>query len=107
MRYAPKEWKSVAILMRDSTYSVLEALESGPKRWTDLKEAAGLTDGGLQKVLREMIVMGLVEEGLSGKGSGFKEKRYRLTDATKREQILDKAKELKISLEKISPKDNN
>ncbi len=101
MRYAPKQWKSVAVLMRDSTYGVLEALESGPKRWTDLKEAARLTDGGLQKVLHEMIRIGLVEENLSEKESGFKEKRYRLTQGAKRERVLEKARDLRKSLEKL------
>ena len=39
MRYAPKHWGSVAILMRDSTYSVLEAVIEKPKGWKELKES--------------------------------------------------------------------
>lgn len=102
MRYPPKEWKLVAILMRDSTYSVLEALTEKSLGWTDLRETTGLTDGGLQKVLRELIRMNVVEEVLVKKDSGFKEKRYLLTSEARRERIYEKAKELRRSLEKLA-----
>ena len=102
MRYAPKEWKAVAVLMRDSTYSVLEALTDSPKTWTELRDAAGLTDGGLQKVLKEMIARNLVEEKLLSKKTGFKEKKYSLTSKAKKEKIYQKAKNLKESLEKLA-----
>ncbi|MFH1895164.1 MAG: hypothetical protein ABIJ74_01090 [archaeon] len=102
MRYSPKEWKAVAILMRDSTYAVLEALTESPKTWTELKTAANLTDGGLQKVLKEMINRNLVEEKLISKKTGFKEKKYSLTVKAKKEKIYEKAKQLKQSLERIN-----
>lgn len=104
MRYAPKQWKAVAILMRDSTYSVLEALTKGSKSWTELRDAARLTDGGLQKVLKEMIARRLVEEKLLAKKTGFKEKKYSLTAKAKKEKIYLKARDLKESLEKIAKK---
>jgi DNA-binding HxlR family transcriptional regulator len=102
MRYPAKKWRIVAILMRDSTYSVLEALNEGPKGWTDLREAADLTDGGLQKVLQELIRIRLVEETFVVKPTGFKEKKYTLTGPAKKSQIYEKAKDLKESLEKIA-----
>lgn len=101
MRYAPKEWKGVAILMRDSSYKVIEALIAGNSTWTDLKEHADLTDGGLQKVLRELIKNGLVEEGLEKTATGIKAKRYYLSQKAKKEKIYEKAKELKESLERV------
>ena len=101
MRYTPKEWKAVAILMRDSTYAVLEALTEGPKGWTELKDAARLTDGGLQKVLKEMIARNIVEEKLLSKKTGFKEKKYSLTLKAKKEDIYRKARVLKESLQRL------
>jgi len=53
MRYKPSEWGAVALLMRDSTYKVLEAISSGPKSWSELVRATGLTEPGLLKVLKE------------------------------------------------------
>lgn len=102
MRYAPKKWNAVAVLMRDSTYSVLETLTENPKGWTELKEATGLTDGGLQKVLKEMLKRNLVEEKLISKKTGFKEKKYALTFKAKKERVYKKARDLKESLERIS-----
>jgi len=101
MRYAPKEWKGVAILMRDSSYRVMEALISGKDSWTEIKEHAGLTDGGLQKVLRELIRTGIIEEGLEKMASGIKAKRYYLSKKAKKEKIYEKARELKESLERV------
>jgi len=101
MRYTPKEWKAVAILMRDSTYAVLEALTEGPKGWTELRDAARLTDGGLQKVLKEMIARNIVEEKLLSKKTGFKEKKYSLTLKAKKEDIYRKARVLKESLQRL------
>ncbi len=101
MRYAPKEWKGVAILMRDSSYKVIEALIAGKSTWTDIKGHADLTDGGLQKVLRELIKNGLVEEGLEKTSTGIKAKRYYLSTKAKKEKIYEKAKELKESLERV------
>lgn len=102
MRYAPKNWKFVAILMRDSSYKVIEALLGGSKSWTELKSAAELTDGGLQKVLKEIIRLRLVEEKLEKTGTGIKAKRYFLSKKAEKEKIYQKAKELKDSLERIS-----
>lgn len=104
MRYPSKKWKVVAVLMRDSTYSVLEALTEGPKTWTNLRNAVGLTDGGVQKVLKELLKMGIVEEVLISTEGGFKEKKYALTSKAKKERIYEKAKELKVSLEKVAGK---
>ncbi len=101
MRYAPKEWKGVAVLMRDSSYKVMEALLAGKASWTDLKGHAGLTDGGLQKVLRELIKTKIVEEGLEETPTGIKAKRYYLSPKAKKEKIYEKAKELKESLERV------
>ncbi|MBR9682553.1 MAG: hypothetical protein GOV02_02670 [Candidatus Aenigmarchaeota archaeon] len=102
MRYAPKEWKAVAVLMRDSTYSVLEAVEGSPKTWTELKKAANLTDGGLQKVLTEMLKRNLVEDVFVKEKSEFKVKKYAISEHAKKEKIYKKAKELKKSLEKVA-----
>ena len=102
MRYPAKKWKAVAILMRDSTYSVLEALIKGPKRWTELREYADLTDGGLQKVLKELIKSNVVVEVLVKTESGFKDKKYALSETARKEKIFDKAKELKESLERVA-----
>jgi len=102
MRYAPKEWKGVAVLMRDSSYKVMEALLVKKSSWTELKTHAGLTDGGLQKVLRELIKTGIIEEKLAETTTGIKAKRYYLTEKAKKEKIYEKAKELKESLERLS-----
>lgn len=102
MRYPPKKWKVVAVLMRDSTYSVLETLTESPKTWTELKKAVGLTDGGLQKVLKDLLRMNIVKEVLISTERGFKEKKYALTDKARKERIYEKAKELKSSLEKVA-----
>lgn len=103
MRYKPSQWGSVAILMKDSSYKILTALSKKPMRWTELKTEASLTDGGLQKVLKDMINMGLVEESLAvKKDSNFKEKRYMITKVAKKEQIFEKALGLKESLDKLN-----
>jgi len=101
MRYAPKQWRAVAILMRDSSYAILEALTETPKTWTELKLSAKLTDGGLQKVLRELIKMNIVEETLVD-SEGFKKKKYALKRTARKEKIYEKAKDLKASLEKLA-----
>lgn len=101
MRYPPKKWKAVAVLMRDSTYSVLETLTENPKTWTELKEAVGLTDGGLQKVLKELLKMNIITEILISTERDFKAKKYALTAAAKKEKIYEKAKGLKTSLDKL------
>ena len=101
MRYPPKKWKSVAILMRDSAYSVLEVLTRGPRGWTELRDYAELTDGGLQKVLKELIKSNVVVEVLIKKESGFKDKKYALNETARKEKIFEKAKELKESLERV------
>ena len=74
----------------------------GPKSWTELKKAAGLTDGGLQKVLKEMIRLKITEEILVKKDTGLKEKKYLITQSAKEERIYEKAKNLKESLDKVS-----
>lgn len=104
MRYPPKKWKLVAVLMRDSTYSVLEALTEEPKTWTELKRAVKLTDGGLQKVLKELLKMNIVEEVLASTEGGFKAKKYALTASARKEKIYEKAKDLRTSLEKVAEK---
>ena len=101
MRYPAREWKSVAILMRDSTYAVLEALTEGPQSWSELRNRAMLTDGGLQKVLKELIRMRIVEETLVSSQSGFKAKKYTLTPQAKKEKLYEKALNLKESLKKV------
>jgi len=102
MRYSPTKWGSIAILMRNSTYSILGALIEKPKGWKELKEATGLTDGGLQKILRELIKMNLLEEILAENPYGLKQKKYTITKKAKKEQIYEKAKELKESLERVA-----
>ena len=104
MRYAPKNWKTVAILMRDSSYKVIEALLVSSRTWTELKTAASLTDGGLQKVLKELISLGLVEEKLEKTKTGLKAKKYFLSTRAKKEKIYQKAKDLKDSLERVGKK---
>ena len=101
MRYAPKKWNLVAILMRDSTYAVIEALMEGDKVWGELKTAADLTDGGLQKVLVELVKMGVVVEKLIENPEGIGKKKYALSPKAKKENIYEKAKDLKESLERI------
>jgi DNA-binding MarR family transcriptional regulator len=102
MRYSPIKWGSIAVLMRNSTYSTLEALVEKPKGWKELKEAAGLTDGGLQKILRELIKMNVIEEILAENPYGLKQKKYAITAKAKKEQVYEKAKELKESLERVA-----
>ena len=104
MRYPAKKWKAVAVLMRDSTYSVLENLKDSPKGWTELRDLVNLTDGGLQNVLKELIQRNIVEEKLVRKRTGFKEKKYALTSKAKKEKIFEKARILKESLERVSGK---
>lgn len=101
-RYTPKNWLGVAILMRESSYLILEALSNGAKTWTELKTAANLTDGGLQKVLKELLNRNIVEQKLVKKATGFKSTKYSLTAKARNEKIFEKAKALKGSLEKLS-----
>lgn len=102
-RYSPVEWKAVAIMMRESTYKVLEAINSGPKTWTELKRYTGLTDGGIQKVVKELVNRSILEEKLFKKEEGgLKEKRYILTARAKKEKLYEKAKDLRESLERLS-----
>jgi predicted transcriptional regulator len=101
MRYAPKEWKGVAILMRDSSYRVMEALISGKDSWSEIRDYAKLTDGGLQKILKELIKTNIVEERLQKTESGIKAKRYYLSKKAEKEKIYEKSKELKESLERL------
>lgn len=101
MRYPAKEWRSVAVLMRDSTYAVLEALTERPHSWSELRDRASLTDGGLQKVLKELIEMRIVEETLVSSETGFKTKKYALTKQAKKEKLYEKALSLKESLKKV------
>lgn len=102
MRYAPKEWKGVAILMRDSSYRVMEALQSNKSSWSEIRDYAELTDGGLQKVLKELIKSNIIEEKLEATATGMKAKRYYLSKKATKEKIYEKAKQLKESLEKVS-----
>ncbi|HLC93367.1 MAG TPA: hypothetical protein VJH23_06705 [archaeon] len=102
MRYAPKQWGAVAIVMRDSTFKILEALSQDAKTWTQLKDFSSLTDGGVQKIVKELINRGAIEEKLFKKqGSELKEKRYALTDNAKKEKIFEKAKALKEALNRL------
>lgn len=101
-RYKPVEWGPIAVLMRESSFRVLEALKSGPKGWTELKTAASLTDGGLQKVLKQLVEMRLVEEKLLAKKTGLKEKKYCLSKKAADERIFEKALSLKNSLLKVA-----
>ena len=101
MRYPAKKWNQVAILMRDSSYSILEALSTGPKSWKQLKEASTLTDGGLQNVLRELIKHRVVDTILVAKEGGLKDKKYVLTKKAEKERIYEKAKDLKASLDRL------
>jgi len=103
MPYAAVRWKVVSVLLRDSSYSIIEALTAGPKKWVELRDAAQLTDGGLQKVLKDLMRFGIVEQKLIGKaGTGkFQEKRYVLSKAAAKEGIFAKAKGLRDSLERV------
>ena len=87
--------------MRDSTYAVMEGLVKGPKRWTELREYAELTDGGLQKVLKELLSAKVVIEVLIQNERGFKDEQYALSESARKEKIYEKAKELKESLERV------
>lgn len=101
MRYPAKTWNPVAVLMRDSSYSIMDALSTGPKSWKQLKQASSLTDGGLQNVLRELIKNRVIDTILVPKEDGLKDKRYALTKKAEKEKIFEKAKDLKASLERL------
>lgn|SRR3989338_1490539 len=101
-RYSPRNWLAVAVLMRESSYLILESLSNGAKTWTELRTAAKLTDGGLQKVLKELLNRNLVEQKLVKKATGFKGSKYSLTPKARKEKIFEKAKGLKDSLERIN-----
>lgn len=100
-RYKPVDWGPIAVLMRESSFKVLEALQDGAKGWTELKMAANLTDGGLQKVLRQLIIMRLIEEKLVNTKTGLKEKKYGVSTKARKERVYQKAFDLKQSLERI------
>ena len=87
--------------MRDSSYKVLEALISEKCTWTAIKDSAKLSDGGLQKVLRDLVKNGIVDEDLKKGESGLKTKIYKISQKAKKERIYEKAKELKESLERV------
>ena len=103
-RYKPVEWGPIAVMMRESSFRVLESLQTEPKGWTELKEAASLSDGGLQKCLRQLVHMNLVEERLLSKKTGLKEKKYAVSAKAKKERVFEKAVELRQSLERIARK---
>ncbi len=100
-RYAPRQWQGVAILMRESSYNILAALSSGPKSWSQLKQAAKLTDSGLQAALRQLIQQRVVEQVLVERKDGLKDKRYALTEKAKKSRIYEKTVELKQALENL------
>ncbi len=100
-RYAPRQWLGVSILMRESSYNILAALSSGPKSWSQLKQAAKLTDSGLQSTMRQLIQQRVVEAVLVERKDGQKDKRYALTEKAKKNAVYEKMQELKQALENL------
>jgi DNA-binding IclR family transcriptional regulator len=102
MRYKPSEWGVVALLMRDSTYRILEAVSKAPKAWTELVRASGLTEAGLSKALSELKRIRLIEEVEATSPAGAKVKKYAISKKAKKLKIYETAKSLKKKLELLS-----
>ena len=85
--------------MRDSTYSVLEALSKGPKTWSELVRATKLTEPGLLKVLKEMQAKHIVAEVLGTSPAGARTKKYALSKKAITLRVYATAKLLKKKLE--------
>lgn len=101
MRYKPSDWGMVALLMRDSTYRLLESLHSGPKSWTELLEATRLSEPGLLKALKELKSKRIVVEVQAFSKTGAKTKRYDLSPKAKFLRIYQAARLLRNKLEKL------
>jgi len=99
MRYKPSEWGVVALLMRDSTYKVLEAVCKAAKGWSELVQATGLTEPGLLKVLKEMQSKGILVEVKGKSPTGANTKKYGLSKKATELRIYQTAKLLKKKLE--------
>ena len=102
MRYKPVEWGAVALLMRDSTYRVLEAIHKEPKSWSELVAATQLTEPGLSKVLKEMKGRKIVIEITGKSPTGAATKRYGLSHKAEKLKIFETAKLLKKKLHELS-----
>ncbi len=101
MRYKPAEWGAVALLMRDSTYKVLEAVHKEPRSWSELVEASGLTEPGLSKVLKEMKGKRIVVEVPGKSPTGATTKKYGVSPKARELKIFETAKSLKKKLEML------
>ena len=101
MRYKPSEWGAVALLMRDSTYKVLDAIAKTPRSWSELVRATGLTEAGLFKVLEEMKRKGLIAEVEGKSPTGAKNKKYCLSKKAAELRIYQTARLLKKKLETL------
>ena len=98
MRYKPSAWGAVALLMRDSTYKVLEAVNKEPRSWSELVKATELTEPGLLKVLREMQQKRILIEVQGKSKTGAKNKKYALSKKASELRIYQTAKLLKKKL---------
>ena len=101
MRYSPRQWLGVAILMRESSYNILAALSTGPKSWTQLKDAAKLTGPGLQSALRQLLKQKVIEQILIERKDGIKDKKYVLTQKAKDSKLYEKLQEIKNILNQL------
>lgn len=54
MRHKASSSETISLIMRDSAYSILDAISSEPKSWSELVKITGLTESGLLKLLKEM-----------------------------------------------------
>lgn len=101
MRYKPSAWGAVALLMRDSTYKVLEAVSREPKGWAELVRATGLTEPGLLKVLNEMKIRRILVEVAGKSETGKPTKKYALSERAESLRLFQTAKLLKKKLEQL------
>ncbi|MFH1200132.1 MAG: hypothetical protein V1708_03635 [Candidatus Micrarchaeota archaeon] len=101
MRYKPAEWGAVALLMRDSTYKVLQATHKEPRSWSELVVATGLTEPGLSKVLKEMKAKRIVAEVPGKSPTGAPTKRYGVSPKARELRIYETAKALKKKLDML------
>jgi len=101
MRYKPSEWGAVALLMRDSTYKILEAINKTPKRWAELVKATGMTEPGLLKALKELKKRRIIEEAKGKSPSGAETKKYGLSQKARELRVYETAKLLKKKLESL------
>jgi len=102
MRYKTKEWREVAVIMRENSYIILEGLSKQDMRWTELKSLANLTDSGLQKILKELTEMNIIEQIAEKTSEGKWEKRYTISKKARKYKIFEKTEELRKDLKRVA-----